>query len=369
MELTIFISETPEKFDQWLNQLASEHGFTLLVTQSGIFRRHQVKRDGEDVADIETSPVGDRLRLRAKRMHLQYAPSGCTRDDFLVTLNAALQRDYRAEPIESPLGWFEYHIWDDHSRLCFLDPKEEAKRQAVIAELRRGLPPLPEVTPTEPTASATTEGAPVMMQAQDATQCTWKKKGKYWEITYSGNSFDLRDTKGMNTIAILLQNPNKDFTSVELARAVENNGATGSPLSDGELLEEGLSISDADDGGEILDERTKQEYWEKINELREHKRIATESGEYEKAEKCDNEIDTIIEELKRRTGLVGKSRQFGGQSEKARTAVAHRVKDAIAKIKQEKNPIGAYLEATIETGRHCAYRPEKAQQQIPMTIK
>jgi len=174
---TIYIEETPEKFDQWLRQLASEQGYNLSVSQQDDRRRYQVKREGEAVAEIETVPVRDRLRLRPARLRLQRTPGGMARSDFIEMLDKALQSDYRAEPIEGKISGSFMHGIIDLEREQFDNPEDDAKRQAYVAELSRGLPPLAptepptaqaqatDATPTKPTAQA----APVM-QAQSETR-------------------------------------------------------------------------------------------------------------------------------------------------------------------------------------------------------
>jgi len=211
------------------------------------------------------------------------------------------------------------------------------------------------VTITAPTIAA---------QAGDGTQCVWQKKGEYWEITYKGNPFILKDLKGTNYIAVLVQNPNKVFASIELARAIEKDSATEWQISAGELEEEGLSIVDSDDGGEVVDRNTKQRIWESIQELEKKMDTATKLGNLEEAEKYERDKDKIVEELSRATGLRGRSRRFGGQSEKARSAITQRIDDALKKIKEENRTLGGYLERTIETGGRFAYCPHKAKKQI-----
>jgi hypothetical protein len=166
---------------------------------------------------------------------------------------------------------------------------------------------------------APTKPAKGAAQEQDAG-LVFTNKGGGWEICYRGESQIQPTSKGIATIAILLQNPNKEFGAVELAQVTEKNGATNASLSAGEIAEEGLTISKTDDAGDVIDEQAKQEYRAKFDELTEQKRIATELDDYNKAEQCENEIEKIITELTRASGLKGKTRKIGGQSEKARAA-------------------------------------------------
>ncbi len=153
---TINIPEQSENFNQWLTQLASEYGFALSVETSDNLRRYQVKRDGESVAEIESLPVGDRLRLRPARIRQQRTPGGAVRSDFIEILDKALQSDYRAEPIEGGISGSFLHGILDLGREHFDNPEDDTKSQAHNAELSRGLPPIAQSEP--PTMRAQAQG-------------------------------------------------------------------------------------------------------------------------------------------------------------------------------------------------------------------
>ena len=144
---TIHIQERPEHFDQWLTQFVSERGFAISVNRKDDLRWYSVKRDGEAVAELETLPVGNRLRLRTARLQIQYTPDGMVKEDFIDILDKALQADYCAEPIEiGALGSFVHGILD-LGREHFDNPEDEAKRQSHNTELSRGLPPIAQSEP------------------------------------------------------------------------------------------------------------------------------------------------------------------------------------------------------------------------------
>jgi hypothetical protein len=231
--------------------------------------------------------------------------------------------------------------------------------ESLYAELnRRGLIEL-QTTPTEPAKGAA--------QAQDAG-LVFTNRGGGWEICYRGESQIQPTSKGIAAIAILLQNPNKEFGAIALAQAIEKNGTTNASLSAGEIAEEGLTISETDDAGDVIDERAKREYRARLDDLEEQKQTATDSGDDDEAEKYQNEIEQIVAEWKLASGLRGQSRKFSGQSEKARTAITKVIDRAIIKLKKRNNALGAYLEMTIETGQRCVYHPEKTEP-ISITVK
>jgi hypothetical protein len=62
-----------------------------------------------------------------------------------------------------------------------------------------------------------------------------------------------------------------------------------------------------------------------------------------------------VRELAAATGLGGRGRLLGDQSERARKAVTARIRDAIARIERLHPALGAHLRASVTTGTFCAY--------------
>ena len=189
----------------------------------------------------------------------------------------------------------------------------------------------------------------------------FRKKGEMWEIAYRDRKdFILRDIKGLNYIAYLLRHPYKDLSVLELVAAVEGAQSDAAPLSapisEQELSEENLSISEADHY-EILDERAKAEYAKRLQELAEEREQATLSEDDEALLKIEQEVEIIGETLKAGLGLRGVSRTFVTPSEKARTKVTHQISDALDKIKNHDPALYEYLKSTIKTGTRCMYIP------------
>ena len=56
-------------------------------------------------------------------------------------------------------------------------------------------------------------------------------------------------------------------------------------------------------------------------------------------------------------GLGGRSRKLGDPSERARKAVAARIRDAIERIAIEHVELGRHLRASVNTGTFCSYAP------------
>jgi hypothetical protein len=69
------------------------------------------------------------------------------------------------------------------------------------------------------------------------------------------------------------------------------------------------------------------------------------------------ERDALIAELKRATGLGGRSRRSGSPAEKARLNVTRTIRHAISELSTKAPELAAHLDESIVTGVSCCHRP------------
>jgi len=262
------------------------------------------------------------------------------------------------------------HLLDDNAiEIVTLRPRvglEKIFLPALRRELAsRGLEARALQMDVQPMASDATPTAPTMQTQSQAEnnsrECVFQKEGTYWRITYSTKPFIIQDLVGVQGMITLLQNPNKDFTSIELSQIIAKNTGGKGDVDETELREGGLSVSASDDGDVKIDHRAMQEYRNGLAEIKEEKERATVMNNFSQIEKLEDEGEKIAEQLKSATGLGGRQRRFDGNTEKERVGITQRINAAIGKIKKQDSTLGAYLEVTIETGRHFTYRPENAE--------
>jgi hypothetical protein len=65
----------------------------------------------------------------------------------------------------------------------------------------------------------------------------------------------------------------------------------------------------------------------------------------------------LIAELKRATGLGGRTRRSGSPAEKARVNVTRTIRHAIGELASRAPDLAAHLEESIVTGVACCYEP------------
>ncbi len=215
-------------------------------------------------------------------------------------------------------------------------------------------------TPPNPGAATTT--AP--RGGSSADRAIFCKEGEYWTIGYAGKIFRLKDTKGLACIAHLLAHPAKEFHALELAQDAAARSEPGeSDVANlrsnvHELQQAGIHARRLGDAGQLLDDQAKAAYRRRITELREEQAEARTLGRVERAEEVEREMDALVAELSRATGLGGRDRFAASSSERARQSVSRRINNALSRIADHHLPLGQMLARCIRTGTYCSYNPE-----------
>jgi tetratricopeptide (TPR) repeat protein len=194
----------------------------------------------------------------------------------------------------------------------------------------------------------------------------FRNEGEYWTVGLGGNSFRLKDTKGLGYLAHLLRHPAVEFHVLDLAggiagrRDLDETGQSDRnlPRGDEELEKAGIQITRLGDAGEMLDEQAKAAYRRRLSDLREELEEAKERGNVERAERVEQEIDALTRELSRAVGLGGRDRRAGSASERARQSIGKSVKTVLERIAQNDSALGDVLTRRIRTGTFCSYQPD-----------
>lgn len=191
----------------------------------------------------------------------------------------------------------------------------------------------------------------------------FRKKGDMWEIAFEGPQFLLRDSKGLQYIALLLANPNQDFHAMKLVSLVEKTqpGTGASELdgkSDDALSEDGMGIGRGGGMDALLDEEGMVNLKARLKAIAQERQEAQQRHDSGKLAKLDNEVAWIEAELRGATGLLGRKRSFVTPQERARVSVFDAIKRAKGNIRKQDRKLSEYLDRTIETGMHCVYKPD-----------
>jgi hypothetical protein len=187
--------------------------------------------------------------------------------------------------------------------------------------------------------------------APPAADAVFRREGEFWTIAYQGQTFRLRDVKGLRYIASLLASPGHEVHVLELVSA-----ATGGPAdARARLAEDDAVASRPSELDPLLDDQAKKEYGQRLHELEEELEHARDWGDTERADRLQDELDLLTQELARAIGLRGRDRTFSSPSERARINLTKAIRTAIRLIDKHCPELAAHFEASIQTGRSCSY--------------
>jgi hypothetical protein len=178
---------------------------------------------------------------------------------------------------------------------------------------------------------------------QGADPALFRPEGEFWTISYGGETFRLRNLKGLRYIAFLLGAPGRELHVLELVHAAEGRRAPR-PSSPG-------------GGAPLLDAEAKDAYRRRLHELGEDLEEARSWRDPERVALIEEEIDALTGELSRAVGLGGRDRQLPSPEERGRVSVTKTVRSAIKAIDLQSPALAQHLTASIKTGRVCSYAP------------
>lgn len=198
---------------------------------------------------------------------------------------------------------------------------------------------LDEVSGRGPRRSAAAQGRrpePAATTGESSTN-VWKRDGELWTITFDGSTVHVRTSKGLADIGRLLATPGVEVHCADLAGVAVEERSTG----------------------EVIDERSRREYEERVRELQAEIEEAEADADHARADRSRAELDAIVDHLTSALGLGGRARRHTDGVERARSAVTQRIRSTTKRLRDVHPSLVAHLEASVHTGTYCCYRPEK----------
>ena len=170
-------------------------------------------------------------------------------------------------------------------------------------------------------------------------EATLRREGTVWSLAFEGERMHLHDLKGLRQLRELVARPRREIPAVALAA-----GTDGVPR-------------DLGDAGPLLDERAREAYRRRLEELDDTIETAARFHDPERAARARAEREALVGELARATGLFGRQRRAGSMTERARVNVTRTLRDAIERIAEGCPSLAAHLDQSIRTGTMCSYTP------------
>jgi predicted ATPase len=164
------------------------------------------------------------------------------------------------------------------------------------------------------------------------------QRGDVCEICFGGRTVSVRTSKGLNDLIRLIEANGREVHCLDLAGAGVEQESTG-PL---------------------IDAQARRQYEERIRELQADIEDAEHDNDFARAYRSQVELDAIIDHLTAALGHGNKLRRGADTTEKARSAVTHRVRATVRQLDKLHPNLGRHLANSIKTGTYCSYQPERA---------
>jgi hypothetical protein len=117
-----------------------------------------------------------------------------------------------------------------------------------------------------------------------------------------------------------------------------------------------LMLSDATP---VPDQQARESYRQRLQSLRLELAEAAQRNDLGRMAALQAEEHFLTQELSAAYGVGHHARASSGEIEKARKAVAYRIRAALEKIKKANPTLWRHLFITVKTGIFCSYNPEK----------
>jgi hypothetical protein len=185
---------------------------------------------------------------------------------------------------------------------------------------------------------------------------TLTREDAFWVVAYAGERTRLPDSLGLRYLDLLVRQPGRELTAVELVRLAAASPAGPGPARTGARAD-GLHEATGAPAEDVLDAQARAAYRQRLADLDDELAEAQEWNDTERASRIRAEKDFLIRELTAATGLGGRSRQLGSESERARLNVTRAIRTAIARIREHGPDVAAHLDQAVRTGSRCCYAP------------
>src|SRR5438132_22070 len=163
------------------------------------------------------------------------------------------------------------------------------------------------------------------------------REGEYWTLAFNGEVARLRASRGLLLLSRLMERPGRELHVLDLAD---------------------LRGGDADRSEAVLDRTARQAFRDRIVELEADLNEADRFGDLERSALARAELDAVVDELTRATGLGGRDRRSASNSERARVAATRAIRSALERISQALPNLGRHLRHSVRTGTYCVYGPD-----------
>jgi hypothetical protein len=168
-----------------------------------------------------------------------------------------------------------------------------------------------------------------------------RRHGRTWKIEFDGQEATVPHSKGLEDLALILAQPGQDVHVLDLYRSADRSGPAG----------------------ELADRQALAAYRQRLTELDHEAAESAEHRDIGRQSRIEQERAALLDELRRAARPGGRgARSFPTYpAERARKAVAARIRDTIRKLEPDLPDLAAHLDQAIVTGTYCRYRADPAR--------
>lgn len=186
----------------------------------------------------------------------------------------------------------------------------------------------------------------------------FRPDGEYWTIAYAGDTFRMKDGKGLRYLARLLADPGVEMHALDLVAVVSGRHRDGpATMTAAQVAQDAMRISWPGGAGPGLDEQAKAAYRRRLGELEAELDEARAFNDPERAALLTEEMDALVRELAGAVGLGGRDREIASPAERARVNVTRSIRSCIARIEPHSPALAGHLSEAVRTGTFCSYLP------------
>ena len=173
----------------------------------------------------------------------------------------------------------------------------------------------------------------------------------FWLVGFADAVTRVPDSLGLRYLDLLIRQPGRDLAALDLVRLTAAAGPAAA------IAEDGLHDASGTGADEVLDQQARAAYRQRLTALDEELTEAEAWHDTERASRLRAEKDFLVRELAAATGLGGRPRRLGAESERARLNVTRAIRSAIARIRDRAPAAAAHLDRSVRTGSRCSYSP------------
>ena len=180
---------------------------------------------------------------------------------------------------------------------------------------------------------------------------TLRHEDDFWLVGFADAVTRVPDGLGLRYLDLLIRQPGRDLAALDLVRLAAAAGPAAA------AAEDGLHDASGTGADEVLDQQARAAYRQRLTALDEELAEAEAWHDTERASRLRAEKDFLVRELAAATGLGGRPRRLGAESERARLNVTRAIRSGIAKIRDRAPAAAAHLDRSVRTGTRCSYSP------------